>query len=92
MLGISVSQDVLLFTSDGKVYFQSATEICGEEMALTGALQRSFESYGIGLSSHASPFPAVLLADKQLLISFTSLSLHLPCLYFLTLTPFGSER
>lgn len=52
MLGMSVAQlqnhqDLLLFASDGKVYFQPATEICGEEMTLTATLQRPFESYGI---------------------------------------------
>lgn len=84
------SSDILLFASDGKIYFQPAAEIHGEEMALTATPQRSFESYGTG-SSHASP-SIVLLWHDQLLISFTSLSLRLPRLYFLTFTPFGSNH
>ena len=46
MLGMSAAQpyncqDLLLFASDGKVYFHPATEICEEEMTLTATLQCS---------------------------------------------------
>ena len=66
MLGISAAQAVLFFTSNGKVYFQPSIQICGEEMALEATLQ----PYGIDFSSHASPFPVVLLGDNQLLIFY----------------------
>ncbi len=63
MLGMSAAQpynhqNILLFASDGKIYFQPATEICGEEMTLTATLRRSFESYGRG--SISSPHMLLL--------------------------------
>ncbi len=60
-------------------------------MTLMATPQRPFEMYGTGsVSPPPHMFPAVLLSDNQLLISFASLSLPLACLYFLTFSPFGS--
>lgn len=92
MLGMNAAQlynhqDILLFASDGKTYFQPAAEICGEEMTLTATLQLSFQSYGIGSVSSPHMLPLGPVSENQLLISW-----RLPCLYFLAFTPFGSNH
>lgn len=59
-------QDILLFASDGKAYFQPATEICGEEATRTASLQRSFDSHGISsISSSSHTLPLILQLCPQ---------------------------
>lgn len=58
-------QDILLFASDGKAYFQPATEICGEEATCTASLQRSFDSHGISSFFSSRTLPLILLLWPQ---------------------------
>lgn len=97
MLGMSAPQpynhqDILLFASDGSLFSACNRDVWrGNESNSYTAAFLVWNRLNF-FSSYTSPFPVHRLSDNQLLISFTSVSLHLPRLYFLTFAAFGSNH
>lgn len=75
-----MSQDILLFASDGKANFQPAGEICVEEMSLTATLRHSFDLYRIGFIPPPHMIPPFLLCCSQTISNRSPLP-HCPLVY-----------